>query len=156
MAGSVFRQKNVERINSPESLNDYVKVTNPSVWIILVGALVLIVGALIFSAFGTIDTNVSVGILAVDGAITAYVDEADIDSISTGMTVKVDGTLLSVKSIPDRPVKKTEVDEYVLHKGDMEASQWLFPISLEGSLEDGVYEGSVTVEQISLISYIFN
>ena len=58
MSDSIFRQKNIDRINSPESLNDYVKVTNPSVWIVLIGVVVLIIGAIVFGTVGKVDTNV--------------------------------------------------------------------------------------------------
>lgn len=156
MENRVFRQKNIDKINSPESLNDYVKVTNPSVWIILVGTLVIIVGILVFCAGGRSDTKVNAAVLAEDGQITAYVDEADIQAIQADMKVMIDGKEFPIKNIADRPIKKEQVDEYALHKGNLESSQWLFPISLEGNMKDGVYTGSITVDQVLLISYILN
>ena len=32
---NIFRKDNLDRMSSPEKLNDYIKVSNPSVWIIL-------------------------------------------------------------------------------------------------------------------------
>lgn len=32
MNDKIFRKKSVERMSSPEQLNDYIKVTNPGVW----------------------------------------------------------------------------------------------------------------------------
>lgn len=156
MNGSIFRKKSIDRINSPESLNDYVKVTNPSVWIILIGALILIVGALVFGANGTVDTNINVVVEVSGGNMTAYVDEAEIEKISSEMSVKINGTDYSIGSIAERPIKSTEVDEYVLHKGDLELSQWVYPIAIDGDLKDGVYGGTITIEKISPISYVFN
>lgn len=156
MASNVFRQKNLDKINSPESLNDYVKVTNPSVWIILTGILILIIGAFIFSAFGTVDTNKNLAVSVTNGDIMAYMDENDISSIDVHMTIKIDGTEYAIRSIPDRPIKVYEVDEYVLHKANMESVEWVYPIEVEGTLKDGAYIGTVTVEHISPISYIFN
>lgn len=156
MANTVFRQKTINKINSPESLNDYVKVTNPSVWIILVGTLILIVGALVFCAFGKIDENIYTAVSSDDGIITVYVNETDIDLISKDMKVVIDENEYSILKISDKPVKSDTVDEYVLHKGSLEDSQWLFPVTLEGTLKDGAYSGSITVGQIALIKYIFN
>lgn len=156
MNGSIFRKKSIDRINSPESLNDYVKVTNPSVWIILIGTLILIVGALVFGANGTVDTNINVVVEVSGGNMTAYVDEAEIEKISSEMSVKINGTDYSIGSIAERPIKSTEVDEYVLHKGDLELSQWVYPIAIDGDLKDGVYGGTITIEKISPISYVFN
>lgn len=156
MANNIFRQKNIDKINSPESLNDYVKVTNPSVWIILIGTIILIAGAFVFAAFGSVDTRVTVAVTAKDGVVTAYVDENDISAINQGMKVRIDGAECTIESVANEPVKNIEVDEYALHKANMEASGWLFPMTIDATLDDGAYVGSVTVEQISPLSYVFN
>ena len=156
MNNNVFRQKSINKINSPESLNDYVKVTNPSVWIILAGVLILIIGALVFGMVGKVDTKVNAVAEVNNGIITVYVDEADAQSIKTGMTVNIDGTVCEITNIPDRPVKAIEVDEYVLHVGNMDYSQWVYPVAVGGTSNDGVYAASVTVERVSPMSYVFN
>ena len=156
MSNSIFRQKNIDKINSPESLNDYVKVTNPSVWIILIGVVILLIGALVFGTIGKIDTNINVVAEVIDGSITVYIDEADITSVNSDMKVKIGGTEYNITNIADRPIKTLEVDEYVLHKGNMEFSQWVYPVTVEGTINDGVYSATIAVERISPISLIFN
>ena len=59
---SVFRRKSLERVTSPEQLNDYIKVTTPSVWLILFATLVLIVGTLFWAVFGKIQVNTETGV----------------------------------------------------------------------------------------------
>ena len=59
---SVFRQKSLERVTSPEQLNDYIKVTTPSVWLILFATLVLIIGTLFWAVFGKIQVNTETGV----------------------------------------------------------------------------------------------
>ena len=55
MAGSnIFRNKSLERVSSPEQLNDYIRVTTPSVWIVLIALVVLLVGMLTWSIFGKV------------------------------------------------------------------------------------------------------
>jgi hypothetical protein len=41
---NLFRKKSIERISSPEQLNDYLRVTSPSTWIILIAVIVLRTG----------------------------------------------------------------------------------------------------------------
>lgn len=156
MNNNIFRQKNIDRINSPESLNNYLSVTNPSVWIILVGIVLLIVGSFVFGLFGEVKTNVPVAVCASGEEITAYVDEADIDRIDTTMKITVEGEEYSIDFIPDRPIKNTEIDEFALHKAGMESSQWLYPVRANGDVKDGVYNGYITVERISPISFVLN
>lgn len=47
MNESIFRKKSLERISSPEEIDDYMKVTSPSMWLVL-GAILLLLAALIF------------------------------------------------------------------------------------------------------------
>ena len=43
---NLFREKSLETIESPESLNDYLRVTSPGVWIILAAVIALLVGGI--------------------------------------------------------------------------------------------------------------
>ena len=54
---SVYRKKSLEQINSPEQLDDYIRVTTPSVWIVLLALVVLLVGILAWSILGTIEVH---------------------------------------------------------------------------------------------------
>ena len=54
---SVFRKKSLDQINSPEQLDDYIRVTTPSVWIVLLALVVLLVGVLAWSILGTIEVH---------------------------------------------------------------------------------------------------
>ncbi len=51
---SIFRKKSLDRVTGPESLNDYIRVTSPSVWIALLALLILLAGMLTWSIFGKI------------------------------------------------------------------------------------------------------
>ena len=50
----LFREKNLERLESPEKLNDYLRVTSPGVWLILITVIVLLAGVCIWGVFGKI------------------------------------------------------------------------------------------------------
>ena len=54
MKKSVFRNESLDRVNSPEELNDYIKVTSPSVWIVLSAIVLLLVGFIVFACFAAI------------------------------------------------------------------------------------------------------
>ena len=53
----IFREKSLERVSSPEELNDYIRVTTPSVWIVLAATVVLLVGMLAWSVFGRVEVH---------------------------------------------------------------------------------------------------
>ena len=54
---SIFRQKSLDRVSSPEQLNDYIRVTTPSVWLVLAAIILLLVGMLAWSVFGTVQAT---------------------------------------------------------------------------------------------------
>ena len=51
------KKKNMDRVSGPESLNDYIRVTSPSVWIVLLALVVLLAGMLVWSIFGRIEVK---------------------------------------------------------------------------------------------------
>lgn len=50
----IFRKSNLERISSPEQLNDYIKIVNPSVILMIAGLIILLAGGLVWGVLGTI------------------------------------------------------------------------------------------------------
>jgi hypothetical protein len=57
---SIFREKSMDRVTSPEALNDYIRVTTPSVWIILAALVSLLAGMIIWSVIGTVKVQKTV------------------------------------------------------------------------------------------------
>ena len=87
MENQIFRKKSVERVASPEQLNDYVRVANPGVWLALAAVLALLVGACIWGVFGRLDTTLTAVAIAEKGSMSVSVTAADISSVEDGMTV---------------------------------------------------------------------
>ncbi len=61
MDNNIYRKKSIERISSPEELNDFLKVARPRVWLVLGAVIVLIVGAAVWAATGVVHLNESDG-----------------------------------------------------------------------------------------------
>ncbi len=59
---SIFRQKSMDRVSSPEQLNDYIRVTTPSVWLVMAALVVLLVGMLAWSVFGKVEATDAQGV----------------------------------------------------------------------------------------------
>ncbi len=50
----IFREKSLERVQSPEQLNDYIKVTTPRVWLVLIAVILLLLGVIVWGIFGRV------------------------------------------------------------------------------------------------------
>jgi hypothetical protein len=62
---NLFRQKSIERVSSPEQLNDYIRVTTPGVWLVLLALVILLLGMLAWSIFGTVEAVNAEGVAEV-------------------------------------------------------------------------------------------
>ena len=58
---TIFRKKSIEKISSPEQLHDYIKVSSPGAWIVLLAIIVFLVGALVWAVNGSITVNTEKG-----------------------------------------------------------------------------------------------
>ena len=54
MDNNLFREKSIERVSSPEKLDDYIKVVSPGVWIVLSAIIVLLLGILAWVNVGMV------------------------------------------------------------------------------------------------------
>ena len=54
---SIFREKSMERISSPDQMDDYIRVTTPSVWIALLALVILLIGILAWTVLGTMEVH---------------------------------------------------------------------------------------------------
>lgn len=54
----LFRKKSIEKVTSPEQLNDYIRVSNPGVWTVLAAVVILLAGACVWGVFGRLDSAV--------------------------------------------------------------------------------------------------
>lgn len=52
---SIFRAKSLDRISSPEEIDEYMRVTSPSMWLVLGTVFLLLAAALLWSVTGRIE-----------------------------------------------------------------------------------------------------
>ena len=53
----IYREKSINRMNQPEDLNDYIRVTTPSVWIVLIAVALVLAAVLGWMIFGTVEEH---------------------------------------------------------------------------------------------------
>ena len=82
--------QDLRRISSPEQLNDYLKVTNPKIWVLLVAIVLLLVGLLLWGGFTTIESYAAGTARAVGGELTVTFDDpAKASKVQPGMQMEV-------------------------------------------------------------------
>ncbi len=115
---NIFRQKSLDRISSPEQLNDYIRVSTPSVWMLLGAIVLLLVGVCVWGVFGHMDTKLPAVAVAQDQLVVAYVREADAAGLQEGMAVSVGGKTGTVAAVAGQPVLVDDTfTDYMRHAG---------------------------------------
>lgn len=116
----LFRQTALEKVSSPEQLNDYIKVTNPSIWVILAAAFALLGSAIFWACTGSIPTYLSATGISDGEAVYCFVPIEDSKKFEVGKEHKVDITLTE-----GEVVSGTVVQESSMYYSKNEASQIL-------------------------------
>ncbi len=157
MDKQLFRKKNIDKVTSPEQLNDYIKVSNPGVWMVLVAIILLLVGVCVWGIFGRLDTTIIVGGKCENGTITCYVKESEIQKIQSGMEIDVNGNKYKISSVASSPVAVDDsLESYILHIGNLQSGEWVYPITASCDLDSGTYKAVVTVESVSPMTFVLN
>ena len=100
MGNSLFREKSIERIQSPDDLNEYLRVTRPSVFVILIAAMLILGGLFAWSTFTSI-TSYAYGTAVSDGRVlvATFDDYSTSKYINDSMELVIGGEKQDIDSI---------------------------------------------------------
>ena len=157
MNNQLFRKKSIDRVSSPEQLNEYIRVSNPGVWMLLAAIAILLLGVCVWGVMGRLDTKLPVAAVAENGVLTAYVKESDIAAVQPGMKVFVDDAECTVAEISAEPFAvDTRFTEYTLHIGSLKIGEWVYAVTLSGEFADGVHSAEIVTESVAPMSFVIN
>ena len=155
---TIFRQKSVDRVSSPEQLDSYLKVTSPSVWIALIGIIIILVGAIAWGTFGKLQTYAATGCVVEDGVGYCYLREEEGVKIDTGMRVEIpsEETSFEILSIQTQGIQIPDSYSYLQHLVGVTSEDYVFCVSGLTNLAGGYYQGRIVTEAVSPLEFILN
>jgi len=134
----IFREKSLKRITSPEELSDYLRVTSPSVWLVLAAVILLLAGFLIWSSTASIDSFITGSAQVENGSMRLSFDNGELaQTVKTGMTVRIGETESTISSLG------------VGEDGALFATGTV-------NLTDGTYPAKVLLRQTQVLKLLFN
>jgi hypothetical protein len=136
MEKQIFREKSVNKISSPEELNDYLRVTNPSVWVLLGAVILLLVGFLVWGSYTYIDSVARGSGRVENGVMTIRFQEEELAlGVEAGMEVTVGDSAFAIRSVG-------------------RDKQGLLAVA-DTDLADGSYEVEVRLRQTQVLRLLF-
>lgn len=153
----LFRAKNIEKIESPESMNDYLQVTSPGVWLVLTTIIVFLIGACIWGIFGRIESTVKVAVVSGDEATVCLVPENALKSAIENHIIQIDDADYELSPATLEPeVISEDTNVYWILAGNLSIGDIVYRIPLSQSIPEGVYSGTIVTETLSPFSLLFN
>ncbi|MDO4748208.1 MAG: hypothetical protein Q4A12_03420 [Eubacteriales bacterium] len=158
MADSIFRKQSLDKVNSPEELDDYIKTSKPSVWLIIISVIVLLAGVFAWAFFGSLETHITIDGVAKDNTVICFTD--DISNIKTNYAVIIGELSGTVSKVSEKPVSLKEAtdiaqtDDYTLYCLELDEWNYIVEIKVDGTIEDGYVCTDIVAEKISPISFV--
>ena len=101
---SLYRKSSMERISSPEQLNDYLHVTSPAIWLALAAVLLLLISLLIWSSVTAVESFATGTAEVEKGIITVHFDDQNKAShVKAGMDIWVGRLRTRILSVGEDP-----------------------------------------------------
>ncbi len=152
----LFRKKSLDKVSSPEQLNDYIRVSDPGVWMTLAAILILLIGVCVWGIFGHLDTELETVGVCQNGVLTCYIQEADISRLTEDTLVSVAENEYFVTEISAFSVEFGQADHAQLVPSGWFSPQervYVLTVRAQG-LSDGSYPVSLIVRRESPISFV--
>ena len=138
MSGETKQTQNERSMSSPEQLNDYLKVTNPRIWLLLVAIILLVGGLLLWSGCTTIESYATGTARAIGGDLTVTFDDpAKASKVQPGMEMEVGDVKTEILTIGEDA------------NGELVASA-------RANIPDGSYTVRVGYKATQIISMLLN
>lgn len=114
----LFREKSVKRLSDPEQLNEYLHVTNPSVWMILCAVVLVLSSLFAWSCFTSVQSFAYGTAVESNGVLTISFDSqqtakkvqegmgvsvGEVESVISSVAVDAQGNIIAISrmDVPD-------------------------------------------------------
>lgn len=157
---NIFRKKSLDRANMPDRLDDYIKLSNPGVWLVLAAIGVLLLGAAAWSLFGNLTSSVYAVAFVQEGQAVILVDPGDVDRVEAAKAEQAgDGTEVRKVSMDGAVFYVTEFgspERMQENMGKFRPSDPVVRMTAQTDAPNGFYAGDLVVESTRPITLLFN
>lgn len=160
-AAPIFNKAAMEKLRSPDDLDKVVRVTRPSVWVVLAALAAFLAGILAWGLFGTVSVNVSGNGVVTDGQAVCFLSTDDAARVQEGNGVLLGGAHLKVAGVSAIPLSRDEVaailkSDYLVDT--LVKEKWAYEVVLDGDIS-GLVEGvplsmNIVTERVAPISLV--
>lgn len=164
LGSQMFRESAMRKMSSAEDLDHYLKVTNPSAWILIGAVAVLLIVAFIWGITASLPVSMNTTGVLKNGEIVCFLPLDNNASATTDSKVTAVGHETHIVSVNSNPHSQREVaaaigSDYAL--STLDVAQWSYKVivALPDELADWD-EGDdvpivITTREVAPLSYLF-
>ncbi len=161
----LFREKSMEKIQSPEQLNTYIKVSNAGVWMMMAAIILFLIGALVWGILGRISTYGDAVAKVDRGRVEIYMPYLELENQQVPEVLRFEigdarfAIDLSKQDVEPQEITEEEIDNIdslTAYKGNFQVGDWIFVFKGAVDYADGVYDCKVVTHEYTPISFITN
>ncbi len=124
---------------------------------LLSGIILVLAGALVWCAFGKLETRIKVPAIVNDGTSVLYVEAEDISKIKEGQEIELDRYEGHVTGVGTDGNRAYEVlNDIALTKYGYTAADILYTVKSDVSAPDGVYTADIVIDSVSPAAFLLN
>ena len=152
----LFREKSLEAVESPESLNDYLRVTSPGVWLVLAAVIAFLAGGILWGVFGHIRTTANFAVAVTREKSVCYVTYGEINKVLARGVINIQGVDYPLRTDAEYPMEfiTEDVSPRILLSGGLNIGDPVYRVPVITDLDDGYYTGEVVTEDLQPISLL--
>lgn len=151
----IFRKKTIDKLSSPEQLTDYIRVSSPSMWLVLIAIIFLLSGACIWGIFGRLNSTMETAAVSEGDRLFCCIGESEAEKVKEGMEVTVNGNKYTIVKISSQPVQVPD-NSLLLHYSNLNEGEWMYTADLDGNEPEGTYNATIVVESIAPMKFAVN
>lgn len=170
---SIFNQESLDRVTSPEKLDDYIRISSPGIWIMIAALFLVVLSVIVWGVTGSLPKTVTVkGVVdgSNDNHILCLVDaasynEEDVQGKEATIHIEGNGSIHGeVKQTSVNPISAEEMAEALQSEwmtAQLVTSNYGYLVEIVpdqelSSYTNKVVDVSIVIEQVKPISFLFN
>ncbi len=164
LGAQMFRDSALRKMSSADDLDHYVKVTNPSAWVLIGTVTALIIAALVWGLTASLPLTTTVTGVIKGGEIVCFLPLDENTVASTDSKVMAAGRETHVVSVDDNPFSQREVSMALSNDYTVESlrlAQWSYkvvvalPSELSSWEEGDDVPVQITTKEVAPLAYLF-
>ncbi len=130
-----FNKKALEKLQYQNNFSEHIKTAYPGGWVVIISIVILLLGFVVWSFFGTVSVDVNTQIVRVGSKAYTCLNENLIYDVNEGDEVVAEAHSFKIADIGDLPISQKVLSEVLQHEylaDYLMDEQWEYLLTIEG------------------------